>query len=300
MVAPPVGEFVTADRGQQLCPGVCGSELTPADLGLPQGDPGTRRVAGLRREEVAASVAISHDYYTRIEQGRLAPSEPALEAIAHTLRLTADQRTYVEGLAQQADRRTPPRRRSNPVRPQLQRLLDQLIDTPAFVVGKYLDILAWNPLAAALLIDVDKMAPHERSYIRMMFTDPRMKDYYEDWESMARTGVALLRMQAVENPADPRLATLVGELSVSHPQFRRWWAARDVARQEFGTKTVRHPELGDLTVDWDGFQWAGDPDQQLIVWSAEPGSPTHEKFRILSSWIAATSPSAHDAPTGRP
>jgi transcriptional regulator with XRE-family HTH domain len=202
-----LGQFLKARRG----------ELNPADVGLPAGDPGTRRVTGLRREEVAASVAISHDYYTRIEQGRLAPSEPVLEAIANTLRLTPDQRAYAEGLAQQADRRTPPRR-SNPVRPQIQRLLDQLTDTPAFVVGKYLDILAWNPLAAALLIDVDKMAPHERNYVRMMFTDPRMKAFYPDWESMARTG-----------------------------------------------------------------------------WSAEPGSATHDKFRILASWIQAPG-SAHDAP----
>ncbi|MCA2228429.1 MmyB family transcriptional regulator [Nonomuraea aurantiaca] len=95
-------------------------------------------------------------------------------------------------------------------------------------------------------------------------------------------------MQAADNPTDPRLAALVGELSVTDPQFRHWWAARHVAHQEFGTKTIHHPELGDLTLDWDAFQWAGDPDQQLITWSAPPGSPTQEKFRILSSWIAAT------------
>ncbi|MET7729185.1 helix-turn-helix domain-containing protein [Streptomyces mirabilis] len=272
-----LGQFLKARR----------SELDPADLGLPPGDPGTRRVSGLRREEVAARVAISQDYYARIEQGRLAPSEPVLEALVDALRLTPDQRVYAEGLARQADRRTAPRSRPNRVRPQLQRLLDQLTDTPAFVVGKYLDILAWNPLAAALLIDVDKMAPHERNYVRMLFTDPRMKDYYENWESMARAGVALLRMQAVDNPTDPRLTALVGELSLSSPQFRRWWAARNVARQEFGTKTIRHPDLGDLTVDWDSFQWSGDPDQHLTMWSAEPGSPTHEKLHILASWIAA-------------
>jgi hypothetical protein len=91
------------------------------------------------------------------------------------------------------------------------------------------------PLAAALLIDVDKMLPHERNYVRMMFTDRRIKDYYENWESMTRTSVALLRMQAVDNLTNPRLAALVGELSVSHPQFRRWWAARNVTRQEFGS-----------------------------------------------------------------
>ncbi|MFF9819463.1 helix-turn-helix domain-containing protein [Streptomyces sp. NPDC014006] len=276
-----LGQFLKARR----------SELNPADLGLDPGEPGSRRVSGLRREEVAARVAISQDYYARIEQGRLAPSEPVLEALADVLRLTPDERAYAERLARQAERRTPPRRRPTPVRPQIQLLLDQLTDTPAFVVGKYLDILAWNPLAAALLLDVDKMLPKERNYVRMLFTDPRMKDFYDDWGAMARAGVALLRMQAADNPTDPRLTSLVGELSVADAQFRQWWAARHVAREEFGTKTIHHPDLGDLTLDWDAFQWAGDPDQQLITWSAPPGSPTQEKFRILSSWIAATSAS---------
>ncbi|WP_427132265.1 hypothetical protein [Pseudarthrobacter sp. S9] len=109
-----------------------------------------------------------------------------------------------------------------------------------------------------------------------------------------------MRMQAVGNPTDPRLAALVGELSVAYPQFRRWWAARNVARQEIGTKTIRHPDLGDLTIDGDAFRWAGDPDQQLIMWSAEPGSPTHEKLRILSSWIKAPWPSTQDASSAKP
>lgn len=274
-----LGAFLKARRG----------DLDPTDLGLPPGEPGSRRVSGLRREEVAAAVAISHDYYTRIEQGRLAPSEPVLDAIARVLRLNPDQRAYAEGLAQQADRRTAPRHRSSPVRPQIQRLLDQLTDTPAFVVGKYLDLLAFNPLAAALLGDVDRVPPAQRNFVRMIFTEQRMKDLYEDWESMARSNVALLRMQAVDNPTDPRLAALVGELSMISPQFRRWWAARNVARSDFGTKTIRHPDLGAITVDWDHFIWAGDPDQQLVMWTAEPGSPSHDKIRILSSLLQTSS-----------
>lgn len=280
-----LGQFLKARR----------SERNPADLGLHPGDPGTRRVSGLRREEVAAAVAISHDYYTRIEQGRLAPSEPVLDAIAGVLRLTATERTYAEGLARQADRRGPAPRRSTRTRPQLQRLLDQLSETPAFIVGKYLDLLAFNAMAGALLADVGRIPAAERNFVRMIFMDPQMKALYEDWEGMARASVSLLRMQALDNPNDPRLAALVGELSLSQPLFRKWWAARTVAREEFGTKTVRHPELGDLTIDWDGFMWAGDPDQQLVVWSARPGSPTEDKLRILSSWIAtpAASPSGH-------
>jgi hypothetical protein len=168
----------------------------------------------------------------------------------------------------------------------LQRLLDQLTDTPAFIVGRYLDILAWNGLAAALLADVDKLPPRERNYLRMVFTNQRVQDLYDDWEAMARTGVAILRRQAADNPTDPRLAALVGELSVVSAQFRQWRAARHVTHPDFGTKTIRHPELGDLTLDWDAFTYIGDPDQQLVLWSAEPGSSSHEKLRILSSWNA--------------
>jgi transcriptional regulator with XRE-family HTH domain len=278
-----LGQFLKARR----------SELTPKELGLPAGEAAARRVTGLRREEVAASVAISHDYYTRIEQGRLAPSEPVLDAIARVLRLDADQREYVEGLARQAERRTPPRPRTRPVRPQLQRLLNQLTEAPAFIMGKYLDILAWNPLAGALLADLDRMTPQERNYVRMVFTDPRVQALYDDWESQARAGVAVLRMQAVDNPNDAKLAALVGELSLRSPQFRQWWADRHVARPEFGTKTIRHPDLGDLVLDWDTFEYSGDPDQRLMIWSAEPGSSTHDKLRILSSWnVPATAPDA--------
>lgn len=132
------------------------------------GDPPCHRAAA---GEVAQLVAISHDYYTRIEQGRPAPSEPVLAAIVQVLRLTPDERLYVEGLARQAGQRAaPPRRRAPTVRPQLQRLLDQLTDTPAFVVGKHLDYLAWHRLAAALLLDVDQLPPGPPWAPRRSFT----------------------------------------------------------------------------------------------------------------------------------
>jgi transcriptional regulator with XRE-family HTH domain len=275
-----LGQFLRARRG----------ELDPTVLGLPAPEPGTRRVPGLRRVEVAAHAAISQDYYNRIEQGRLAPSTPVLDALADTLALTPVQRTYLEGLARRADPRTTPARRSVPPRPQLQRLLDQLILTPAFAVGKYLDYLAWNPLAGALLLDLDTMAPHERNYVRMLFADPRMKDFYDDWETMARTGVALLRMQAADNPRDPRLADLVGELYEDYPLFRQWWESREVASQDFGTKTIHHPELGAFTFDWDSFYCKGDPDQHITVWSPAPGSASEDKLRILSARLGSVPP----------
>ncbi|MCP2288835.1 helix-turn-helix domain-containing protein [Nocardia amikacinitolerans] len=271
-----LGGFLKARRG----------ELTPDDVGLTVHSATPRRVSGLRREEVADLVAISHDYYTRIEQGRLAPSEPVLDALVRVLRLNADQREYVESLARRSERRAPARRPTKPVRPQLRRLLDQLTDTPALVFGRYLDILAWNDLAAALITDFAEMPARRRNYVHMVFTDPAMRELYEDWESVARTCVAILRMDAAANPADPQLTTLVGELSIADPQFRQWWAGRHVARQEFGTKTMRHPAVGELTLNWDTFRDTGNTDQQLVLWSADPGTTSHEKLRILASWSA--------------
>lgn len=125
------------------------------------------------------------------------------------------------------------------------------------------------------------------------------KDLYDDWEGMARTGVALLRMQAVENPDDPRLAAIVGRLSVGYPQFRQWWADPHVAGGGQGTKAVHHPEVGALTFDWDSFQPVGVTDQHITIWTPAAGSPTDDKLRILSSWIAASRALAHtDGSTG--
>lgn len=270
-----LGGFLKARRG----------ELTPHDVGLTVHSASPRRVTGLRREEVADLVAISHDYYTRIEQGRLAPSEPVLDALVRVLHLDDAQRDYVENLARRSERR-PAKRGQKAVRPQLQRLLDQLTETPALVFGRYLDILAWNHLAAALIADFGQMPQRQRNYVRMVFTDPAMRTLYDDWEGVARTCVAILRMDAAANPTDPQLTALVGELSIADEQFRQWWAARNVARQEFGSKTLHHPDVGELTLNWDTFSYSGDAEQQLVLWSADVGTTSHEKLRILTSWSA--------------
>lgn len=271
-----LGEFLKARRGQ----------LDPGALGLSSGDLRPRRVPGLRREEVAELAAISTDYYTRIEQGRLAPSEPVLDTLVRVLQLDREQRDYVRSLAERADSRPPAPRARQSVRPQLGRLLDQLTETPALIFGRHLDILAWNQLAAALIADFGAIPPKQRNYVRMIFMDPAMRELYTDWEAVARTCVAILRMDAAANPTDPRLSALVGELSVADEQFRQWWAARHVAHQEFGTKQMRHSEVGDLTLEWDTFRYSGDPDQQLVLWSTEPGSASQDKLRILASWSA--------------
>ncbi|MFJ4771001.1 helix-turn-helix domain-containing protein [Streptomyces uncialis] len=277
-----LGEFLKARR----------AALTPGAVGLP--DPGTpRRVPGLRREEVARLAAISTDYYTRVEQGRLQASAPVLEALARALRLDDDQRAYLHGLAGKGP--APPRRRTaQRVRPQSRRLLDQLTEAPALLLGRHMDILAWNSLAAALITDFAALPENQRNYVRLAFVDPSVRGLFTDWESTARACVAFLRMDATQYPDDARLAALVGELSVRDPDFRTWWAAHDVASKTSGTKTMRHPVVGEIVLDWEVLSCAADPEQQLMVMTAEPGSAAHEALRILTSWSATERPAPRD------
>ncbi|WP_405467643.1 helix-turn-helix domain-containing protein [Streptomyces canus] len=265
-----LGEFLKARR----------SELSPRTVGLP--DTGPRRVPGLRREEVAQLAAISTDYYIRIEQGRVPPSAPVLQTLVGVLHLGDDQRDYVFELA--AKDTAPVRRGVQKIQPALRRLLDDLTATPAIVLGRRMDILAWNTLAAALVTDFSVLPDKHRNYVRVLFTDPTLRTLYADWNSVARTTVGMLRKEAAAYPQDARLATLVGELSVRDDDFRTWWGSHQVTAGTVGTKTLHHPVAGDLTLDWDTLTAGTDPDQRLIVWTAEPGSRSHDGLRLLSSW----------------
>ncbi|MFI7664733.1 helix-turn-helix domain-containing protein [Nocardia sp. NPDC049526] len=270
-----LGEFLKARR----------AELSPRAVGLPESG-GTRRVVGLRREEVAQLVAISTDYYTRLEQGRMPASGPVLSALAQVLHLNDDQRDYLFELAGKNNTR-PRRRLAQKVQPTLQRLLDDLTTTPALVLGRRTDILAWNSLAAALITDYANIPERNRNNTRILFTDPAMRTLYADWEGVARTAVAQLRMQAAKYPDDPRLTALVGELSVQDPQFRQWWGAHQVSAHTVGTKAFRHPVAGELSLDWETLSSSIDPEQQLVVLTAEPGTPSHDALRILASWATS-------------
>src|SRR5438034_3702966 len=165
------------------------SELAPSDVGLPEGGR-HRRVAGLRREEVAQLAAISTDYYTRLEQGRIRPSAPVLASLARVLRLDDDQRTYLYEVAGTTAAAAKSRRRApQKIKPHMQRVLDHITDTPAIVMTPTHDILAWNPLAAALMVDFGTIPERERNFMRLLFTDPRMRSLYPDWEGLARSVV---------------------------------------------------------------------------------------------------------------
>jgi transcriptional regulator with XRE-family HTH domain len=262
------------------------SELSPSDVDLPEG--GTqRRVAGLRREEVAQLAAISTDYYTRLEQGRIHPSPPVLASLARVLRLDDDQRTYMHELAGTNTAATRLRRRApQKVKPYLQRVLDHITDAPAIVMTPTHDILAWNQLAAALMVDFSEVPERERNFMRLLFTDPRMRSLYPDWEGLARAVVSYIRMEAARKPDDPRLAELIGDLSIKDAQFRQWWAGTHVAVKRRGTRTYNHPVVGEITLDWDALTSDAEPDQQLIIYTPAPGSRSEQALRELAAWAA--------------
>lgn len=264
-----LGTFLRARRGG----------LTPREVGLVD-TAGPRRVSGLRREEVAQLASISTDYYTRLEQGRIRASAPVLTALADALQLDGDERAYLFSLAEKHPAPAP-RRGTQKVQPQLRRVLDDLTTIPAIVMGRRMDILGWNRLAAAMMVDYSQIPVAERNYIRLLFTHPNMLSLYEDWDSVAITAVSQLRMEAARYPDDPRLAKLVGELSMQNPKFSTWWAARSVATLSTGRKTLIHPEVGELVLDWDTLIKADDAEQQLVVWTAEPGTPSHDAMLRL-------------------
>ena len=268
-----LGEFLRTRRAK-ISPHQAG--LTPA--------PTVRRVPGLRREEVAQLAGVSVDYYVRLERGRnVNVSEAVLDAIARTLQLTSDERSYLFTVARPARTRPrplPPQR----VRPGLYRILETLTEAPALVIGRRTDILATNQLARALYTDFDALPRRERNVTRFTFLDENARTLYDDWEGIARTSVAALHLYAGQHPHDPQLAELIGELSLRDPDFRTWWADHDIQRRTYGTKRFHHPLVGDLTLDYEALDVAGDPDQTLGIYTAEPGSPSAQALRLLASW----------------
>ncbi|MFI8535001.1 helix-turn-helix transcriptional regulator [Streptomyces aquilus] len=274
------------------------SLLHPEDVALPDFG-GQRRVAGLRREEIAQLAGVSVDYYTRMEQGRVPnPSGAVLDALARALQLDEDAARHLHRLArpQSVTRHVPPpQARPQRVRPMLQRLLDDLVGTPALVMGRRMDILAWNTAACALFGDYAALDRAERNIARITFLDETSRALYADWTSCARENVAYLHLDAGRHPEDPRLASLIGELSMKSEDFRRWWAEHPVQDKTSGTKRFHHPVVGDLELAYETLRPADDPEQALITYAAEPGSASHDALRMLLAWATeAPSPMPAD------
>jgi transcriptional regulator with XRE-family HTH domain len=276
-----LGEFLTSRRNR----------IDPDTVGLPVG--GRRRVPGLRREEVAQLAGVSVDYYVRLEQGRAAhPSESVLEAIARALQLDEVERSHLHQVAKPGPKRRRPPARER-VRPGLRQLLDRLDGVPAFILGRRMDILAWNRLGASLHADFDGLPPRERNMARLLFLEPASVDHYPEWEQVARDTVGVLRGLAGRHPDDRPLAELIGELSMHSEQFRRWWAAGVVRQKTHGRKLIRHPVVGDLELHYETLQLPDAPDQMLVTYTAEVGSSSETSLTLLASWAQSEPVAEH-------
>jgi transcriptional regulator with XRE-family HTH domain len=265
------------------------ARIAPEAVGLPVGH-SHRRVPGLRREELAMLAGVSVDYYVRLEQGRnTSVSASVLDAIARALQLDDHERAHLFDLAKPKAGARRPAPRPQRVRPGVRVLLENLV-TPAFVLGRRLDVLATNRMARALLCDFGALPPRERNHARWVFLDPAARELYVDWDAIARDNVAVLRMDAGRHPDDPELSALIGELTMKSPEFAGWWADHDVLRQTHGSKRYHHPVVGDLTVTYEALPLPDDPEQTLFVYSVEPGSASAQALALLSSWSLDVTP----------
>lgn len=257
--------------------------LLPADVELPEGA-GPRRVAGLRRTEVAQLANISVEYYTRLEQGRVRASTTVLESLVQALRLDDDAQRYVYELSGRTDEQPTHRVDREATQPAIRRLLDGLEGTPAIALGRRLDVLAWNDAAIALYLDFTRLPVHERNYLRLMFLHPQFRAMHLDWEHDARTAVGAVRLESSRDLHDPDLARLVGELSLKDADFRTWWAQQALSSRYKGTKRYLHPLVGEITLDADTWNSPDGSGQRLMVLSAPQGTPSYDALRILTSW----------------
>ena len=275
------------------------ARITPEQAGLPAYG-GNRRVAGLRREEVALLAGVSIDYYTRLERGRAhGASDSVLEGIARALHLDEAERAHLFDLARAAAVPAAPRapRRPAPqqVRHSVRRILDSMATTPAYVRNARLDILAVNQLGAALFAPVLTSPARPANNARFLFLDPAAREFYLDWERQAQDVVAMLRTEAGRSPHDKGLSNLIGELSTRSENFRTWWAAHNVRFHRTGVKRFHHPVVGDLTLTFEALDLAADSGLRISAYTAEPGTPSDDALKVLASW-AATLDQAAAAP----
>jgi transcriptional regulator with XRE-family HTH domain len=251
--------------------------VQPGSVGLPAN--GIRRVSGLRREEVAMLAGISSDYYLRLEQGRdHNPSIQVLQALARVLQLDRAATDYLLGLGapQPRQRRRRPKRES--VQSGIRQLLD-VVDLPAFVEGRYFDVLAANALAYALSPNLQR----GQNRLRAVFLDPGERALYPDWDTATAALVAGFRQSVGSDVDDPGFVQLVGELSLSSERFRRLWARHDVTSFKGAQIRLDHPQVGDLTLSREKLAITGTDGQLLVIYHAQPGTGSAEKLALLAS-----------------
>ena len=262
------------------------AKVTPEQAGLPVY--GTnRRVTGLRREEVAMLAGISVEYYTRLERGNTSGvSDDVLEGIARALQLDEAERAHLFHLVRAATTTGAPRRRAEPGTGPSDRPTDPRLDRRAGLRAQRpprhprRQPARRSPVLAGVRLP-DAAGQHRPVHVPR----PERAEFFVDWDSIAHDAVAILRAAAGRDPYDRRLTDLIGELSTRSDEFRVRWAAHNVKFHRTGTKRLHHPVVGDVTLNFEAFELAADPGQRLNVYTAEPGSPSHDALNLLASWI---------------
>ncbi|MGO1283682.1 MAG: helix-turn-helix transcriptional regulator [Brachybacterium sp.] len=263
--------------------------ITPEQAGIIGGS--RRRVPGLRREEVAMLAGVSVEYYARMERGDLAGvSAEVLDSVAQALRLDEAERDHLDDLARAAGPR-PMRRRKKAcekgVTPAFQRFLDAVTGAPVWVRDRRMDFVAANALGRALYAPLFEDPSGRANTARFTFLDPAARLFFPNWEANADGIVATMRTYAGQNPLDKGLTDLIGELVTRSDAFRQRWSVHDVRHHRAGAKRIHHPVVGDLELSYEAMDLPANPDWFMFAYTAEPGSPTEERIRLLGS-LAAT------------
>jgi len=268
------------------------ARLTPEDAGLAAGS--NRRVAGLRRSEVAVLADVSVEYYAKLERGSIAgASSSVLESISRALRLDDTERAHLFDLARAADGiPTSGRSRKRPTaqsgaRLSLQWALEAITEGVAFVRDPYQNLLATNALGRAFYSPVIGDGGRTPNLARFQFLDPASRDFYPDWDLFGEMCVGIMRAEAGRDPHDRTMQDLVGELSTRSETFRTLWGAHNVRTHGSGTKRFHHPVAGELTLAYEELAITAEPGLVLLVYTAEPGSPSAERLHLLASWSAS-------------
>ena len=271
------------------------AKVTPAEAGIAAG--ANRRVAGLRRTEVALLAGVSVEYYAKLERGAIAgASASVLEAIAEALQLDDTERAHLFDLARAADgipTSGRARRRATRVsvsRPSLTWALDAITDGVAFVRNQQQDLLATNALGRVFYRQLIGDGGRTPNMARFQFLDPASREFYPDWDLFAQMCVDIMRAEAGRDPHDRGLQDLVGELSTRSETFRRLWGAHNVRTHGTGTKRFHHPDVGELVLAYEELAITAEPGLVLLVYTAEPGSPSAERLRLLASLAADHTP----------
>lgn len=245
------------------------NRLKPEDVGLPGGS--RRRTPGLRREEVALLASVSTTYYTFLEQGReVRPSRQVLQSLAGALRLGAAERAHLHRLAHGGPSAEP---EPEALAPGVKALVERLDPNPTYVTGRLMNVLAWNRSARTIFTDWPVLPREERNLLWWMFADPWARELFVDWEKEAAAMLARFRATASRRGGDPEFDELVDRLHRASPEVREWWPRHEVVSPVGGTKRVRHPALGELTLRYVVLNVAEHPDQKLVTYSAEEGEP---------------------------